>query len=100
MVKESQQFVKVILYYPIGRFTWCKRWVITRTAGQTEPEPDCTSGCVWAGLWSHAAIKSTGSLSTITVIEDGCREHEGRLSVGLEYCPSLFPCAACQVLLA
>lgn len=71
------------------------------TAGQTEPEPDCTSGRVWAGFWSHAAIKSTGSLSTITVIEDGCREHEGRRSVGLlEYSPSPFPCAACQVLLA
>ena len=27
------------------------------TAGQTEPEPGCTSGPVWARLWSHAAIK-------------------------------------------
>lgn len=81
---------KVISYHPIKRFTLSKRWVITGTAGKTEPEPDFTSGHIWTSLWSLAAIKSTGSLSTIIEIEDGCREHEGRRPVGLECCPPMF----------
>ncbi|XP_030004255.1 uncharacterized protein LOC115429147 [Sphaeramia orbicularis] len=58
-----------------------ERWTITGAAGHTDP--DSTSGHIWARIWiwSHAAVKSTGSLSTMTVIEAGCREHEEALSV-------------------
>lgn len=55
-------FIGVIFLSPNGKVYLMERCVIIGTAGQTEQEPDCTSGHVWASLWSHAAINSTGSM--------------------------------------